>query len=807
MGMRVSNPLKMGLALCVDRRTLGALFRFVRKRQAMSVSTPSSPRVTSGNLHSELTTFVGRRSALADGRRLMSASVRCLTLIGPGGVGKTRLALRVAANIRQNYEAVWFVEYGKLRDDARVGQLLAETLGLRTVQEPATSALVEHLANRHVLLVLDNCEHLPSIAAVTHHLLQWCPGLQVITTSRSPVGVPGEHLLQVPPLTTPGPDAVATPQEATRHEAVALFVDRAKAAAGFSLTPDNTALVMSLCRRLAGLPLAVELAAAKLRAMSLNEIVNRLGDQLFILTTGGSPVAPDRHRTLRSTLDWSYALCSDKEQSMWERLSVFAGGGFDLNGAEYVCVDDSAGGIKQQDVIGLITALVDKSIVRRVGARYTQLAPIYEYGASLLAESEDARRIHERHTEWVRRMSIDAADQWFSLTHAKWVGRLTAERDNIRVAISHALSEPTHAHVALEIVGNLWAYWSAVFGSFSEARDYLSQGLALDTDQTPTRATALWVSAWFALRQGDFTGTATESLAECRTLAEHLADSLALAYSIHLEGVVAYFDGDTDDAIERLKDAHSRYQVRGDALGVSMALCHLTMACATAGDQEAATAYGRQALTMADDNPALLSRSCALWALSYGQWVHGQTHTDHFLTQALRIMQTAGDKWGLAEILEVQAWRATAEEDDEHAARLFGAAQNVWESIDTTIPGVHPLAIPHDQCVTELRNRLGLDGYEHAFHDGHINGVIIEAETLTPPKRATESGNQQRFTPRENEVAQLIAAGKTNREIAQSLRISQRTVDRHIENMFSKLGVTKRTKIAAWVSENKRSQN
>lgn len=768
----------------------------------MSVSTPSSPRMTNGNLRAELTSFIGRKTALSDARRMMS-SARCLTLIGPGGVGKTRMAVRLAANLSRNFDAVWVVEFGRLHDDTCLAEVVVETLDIRDLQGSSLSTLVDHLADHTVLVVFDNCEHVPRVAVLAGQLLERCPDLRIIATSRSPIGVPGEHLFPVGPLTTPGPDEVATPETATRHEAVRLFVERARAAAhGFDLTPDNTEPVMRLCRRLAGLPLAIELAAAKVRAVPIDEIVQRLGNQLFTLTTGGSPAAPDRQRTLRSTLDWSYALCSAKEKTMWRRLSVFPSKEFDLTGAEYVCTDETKEGIRQQDVIGLITALVDKSILVRSDRRYTQLAPIWEYGAGLLADSEDASWIQRRYTEWCMHIASQASGEWFSANQLEWVGRLTAERDNIRAAISQALTEPGHAHIALEIVSNLWTYWSAVFGSLAEARNYLSQGLTLDTEQTPTRAKALWVSGWLALRQGDLTDTAAELAAECQTLAEHTTDSHALAYSIHLEGLVAYFDGRTDDAIQRLHDARRRYQLHQDTPSLWMALCHLTMACGTAGDHDTAHTYGRQALTMAEQHSALLSKSCAIWALSYGQWIQGPTHTTEWLTEALRIMRTAGDLWGIAECLEALAWHATAAEDDEYAARLLGAAQRAWESIDITIPSVHPLAIPHDRCVTTLRERLGPRAYKNALRDGHING-ITETPTRQPPeKHTTEQHSPLHLTARENEVGKLIAAGKTNREIARTLTISPRTVDRHVENILTKLGATKRTQIAAWISEN-----
>ena len=454
---------------------------------------------TSGNIPSDVSSFVGRDGTLTTVRALMSTA-RCTTLVGPGGIGKTRLALRLADQLRSAYpDGVWVVELASLSDGDRVVRTISETLGLRDEStDPPAEVLADYLRDRHLLIVLDNCEHLvTSCAVVVHELLSRSPHLRIVATSRRRLGVRGEHVVQVPPLTTPHPEGPPVPTaQAGRYEAIALFTDRATAAdASFQLTEHNVAQVADLVTRLAGIPLAIELAAARIRSLPLRQIVDRLSE----LLTGGGPAAPARHRTLRATMQWSYDLCSPAEQVMWARLAVFRGG-FDLAAAELVCAGD---GIETGQVWDLVTGLVEQSILTRVEDRYTQLAPIAEYGMELLRASGDEERLRRRHADWCRQMAVQAAGEWIGPNQLRWLAHLHDERDNLRSGLAYCLATPDHARWAMEIITALMVWWTPTFGSFSEARDYLDRAMAMDPQPHSARAAGLWTAGWFALRHGD----------------------------------------------------------------------------------------------------------------------------------------------------------------------------------------------------------------------------------------------------------------------------------------------------------------
>jgi predicted ATPase/DNA-binding CsgD family transcriptional regulator len=353
-----------------------------------------------GNLPEQLTSFVGRRNEVAEAKRMLSAS-RLVTLKGPGGVGKTRLALKVAADLRRSFgDGVWLVELGQLQNPALLMHTLAGSVGMREQPgRPLTAALEEHLGPRQLLLVLDNCEHLvESVAAEVGSLLRCCPQLRVLATSREPLGVAGEVVLSVPPLSVPDPRRPCSLSELSRFAAVTLFADRAAlAVTEFNLTEDNQLAVTEICQRLDGLPLAIELAAVRLRALSAEEIAHRLSDRYRLLTKG-SRSAPTRQQTLRSCVEWSYDLCSPSERLLWARLAVFDGG-FELNAAEGIGAGDGLA----QDMLDLVASLVDKSILvieRGALTRYRMLDSIRDFGREKLRQTGEFAALRRRYRGW-----------------------------------------------------------------------------------------------------------------------------------------------------------------------------------------------------------------------------------------------------------------------------------------------------------------------------------------------------------------------------------------------------------------------
>ena len=405
----------------------------------------------SGNLPAELTSFVGRRGEVAEVRRLLAGS-RLVTLTGAGGVGKTRLALRAAAGLARAFPGgVWLVRLDQLREEALVAQAVAGALGLqdRAGFSPE-GALAGHLAGRRLLLVLDNCEHLVgAVAKLADLLLRAAPGLRVLATSREALTITGEVVLAVPPLGAPDPGQQLILAQLGLFPAVRLFAERAaQVVPGFAVTEANIAAVAGICRRLEGLPLALELAAARLPVLSPAQVGERLGDRLGLLTRGGR-ANPARQQTLRASIGWSYELCSRAERLLWARLSVFAGG-FELDAAEGICADDR---LAAEEVPGLLAALAGKSILtaeHRGGvARYRLPEPLREYGRERLEESGEDAVLRRRHRDWHEQLARRADAGWLSPQLAEWAARLFREHANVAAAQDFRQAEPGEAEAGL----------------------------------------------------------------------------------------------------------------------------------------------------------------------------------------------------------------------------------------------------------------------------------------------------------------------------------------------------------------------
>src|SRR6516225_6217505 len=453
-----------------------------------------------GNLPAELTSFVGRRGELAEVRRLLAGS-RLVTLTGVGGVGKTRLAVRAAAGLRRAFrDGVWLVQLDQLRDPALVAQAVASALGLQDrAGYPPAAMLAEYLAGRQLLLVLDNCEHLVDAAAkLADQLLRAAAGLRVLATSRESLTMTGETVLPVPPLAAPEAGRPLTAAELGVFPAAQLFAERAaQVVPGFALTEANVAAVAGICRRLEGMPLAIELAAAQTRVLSAEQIDARLGDRLGLLTRGGR-ARPARQQTLRASIEWSWELCSPAERLLWARLSVFADG-FELDAAEDICADDR---LAAGDVLDLVAELVGKSILAVAHgeevARYRLPEPLREYGQERLHESGEYAALRRRHRDWHEQLARQVDTGWLSPQMTEWTARLLREHANVQAAQDFCQAEPGEAEAGLRIALHVWPYyyWSA--GHVSEGRYRLGQVLAEVHDPTVWRARGLLLAGFLA---------------------------------------------------------------------------------------------------------------------------------------------------------------------------------------------------------------------------------------------------------------------------------------------------------------------
>ena len=576
-------------------------------------------RATIGNLPAELTSFVGRREDLREVGRLLGES-RLVTLTGVGGTGKTRLALRVGAKLRRAFDdGVWFVDLTQLQGTGLVTQnvqdpdvltfLVMATLGLR--QRGGGRPLdmvVEHLAGRQVLLILDNCEHvIPAGALVADALLRACPGLRILATSREPLAISGEVLVPVPPLPAPDPRHRLRLADTVRYESVALFLARAQTAMpDFQLTEDNHLAVAELCHRLDGLPLAIELAAARIPVLAPAQILDRLRDR-FALLSRGSRSAPARQRTLRACVDWSFDLCTKPERLLWARMSVFAGA-VDLEDVEGVCAD---GHLAEADLLDLVTVLVSRSVLVRDDARddqpgparYWMLQTIRDYGQARLHEAGEGAVLRRRHRDWYQRLLDRARAERIAGQHGYWLARLGREHADLRAAMEFCLTEPGEAEAALRLaVAVPRLYWRAE-GLFSEGRRWLDRALAQATAPTVLRARALMANSQLAFGQGD-PDAGMRLLDEAEEVARQVDAAVVLAYAALYRGLAAMHANDLPAAIETLDRAWTTLSEVPDPepdldLRLNLLLT-LVMATGLAGDYERAGACVQEILAIVE---------------------------------------------------------------------------------------------------------------------------------------------------------------------------------------------------------------
>ncbi len=773
------------------------------------ISGVRSPRVafgqgSEGNLPLELTSFIDRRTETSEIKNLLS-SARLLTLTGIGGVGKTRLALRAAGQTRRAFaDGVWLVELADLADETLVLEVLAATMGVRDdALKPLLDVVLELLAEREVLLVLDNCEHVIDVVAeVSETVLRECPDVRILATSREPLNVAGESVVQVLPLRSPDPDTEPTLAEMPRFDGVLLFAERAAAAIpGFEIAEDNKSDIARICARLDGLPLAIELAAARMRTMSAAQIVQRLTDR-YALLTRGSRTAPTRQQTLRWCIDWSHSLCSPKEQQLWARLSVFAGS-FALEAVEQVCFDESVAGAGESP-IDTLSSLIDKSIVIReesaYGVRFRMLETVAEYGRAQLSESGEEGALRRRHRRWYERLSALAAADWISDRQAEWSARLERELPNLRAALDSLLSEdtPESAESAVAIIAALSEFWT-FRGLHGEGRAWADRALVHPGMRSvPCRVQGLCLSAHFTAAQGDFDG-ATDRLKLVRTYPERDMTSAVLARIAHTEGLLAITRGDPVGTEAPMRRAAELLRSEpASALRVS-ALTLLGWSYELRGDPGMADRCYQEVLVITDGCGESYYRSAALRGMGVVAQQRGALDQARRLFEnALRLNRLMFSPHLAALNIDALAC-ALPETEAERSAVLMGAAKGLW-------PTGHSLLLNmsrfHARCDRAVRAALG----ERRYHAATRQGQALGADAaLTYALRDRDSSSSSRTEPavtltkRERQVAELVAQGLSNRQIAAKLVISQRTAQGHVENILTKLGFNSRTQIAAWI--------
>jgi predicted ATPase/DNA-binding CsgD family transcriptional regulator len=763
-----------------------------------------------GNLPAEVSSFIGRRTEMSEVKRLLGES-RLVTLTGVGGVGKTRLALRVASGVRDDYQdGVWLIDLAKLTHAEALAGALADTLEIREHStRPAMDVLGDHLRDWRALLVLDNCEHLrDSCALLVDRLLSAAPGLRILATSRQELGTTGEHVLDVAPLSLPAePTTLGAAGDPLRYEAVALFVERAAQRGNFTLTEHNRDAVVGICRRLDGIPLAIELATVRLRALSPQQILDRL-DRGQRLLAGGPPTAAPRHQTLHALLDWSYELCSPAERLLWARCSVFAGG-FDLAAAEAVC---AGGAIQVEDTVDVIDNLVDKSILvvrhDETSTHFRLLETIRQYGRTQLDVSGERAALRRRHRDYYQRLAAMAADNMFGPGHIDWLARLRRDQANLRVALEYC-QDTKDGHTGQRIAADLRYHWVTGF-SPREGRHWLDHMLAITDKPTATRADALWVSSWLAIISGDFPA-ARAMVAQGKAVAQQACAVSALGYLALFAGQLAMQDGHLDEAIAHYREALAIHQARGDPDGIVMTFNRLSLAYSALGDGGAAMAAGENSRALCESRGDTAHKSYALWVLGIEWWRRGDTAQALALQrESMDIRRQMGDLPGLASTIEVLSWIAATDGQYERAAELLGISRSLRESVGIQLSGWGHLATFHDRCESEVRAAIGEDTYRVII--GWAAGCTFDqavdtalgrsrrSRPATTPTEVTVDGQPPELTRRETQVARLVAEGRSNRDIASTLAISQRTAEAHVANILSKLRANSRSQIAAWAA-------
>jgi non-specific serine/threonine protein kinase len=744
------------------------------------------------NLPAEVTRFIGRARELGQVRDTLGR-YRLVTLRGVGGVGKTRLALQVAAMVRRSFDdGVWLVELSALRNTELLARTVATALGVPDqASDDPLDLLADYLADRHLLLFLDTCEHLvDACALLSEVLLRAAPRLKILATSREPLDVMGEQSLLISPLEIPDASAPVA-----GVESVQLFLDRAEAMVpGFALTPENEQAVAQLCRSLDGIPLALELAAVRLRSMSLKEVVARIDGRFQFLGTARSSL--NRHQTLRAAVDWSYELCTAQEQLLWARLSVFPGD-FDLDAAEHVCAGDVITGSGLLHVLG---RLVEKSVVlcERDGHRYRLLDTIREYGAEQLAVRGDIEELRRRHRDHYLDLAGQAAAGQFGGGQVEWLVRLQQETHNLRVAMDYSYATPGEEDSGLRMTVLLRHYW-LIRGLFAEGRRWHDLALSVGRDSADG-AWAMYGAGVLAVQQGDY-DAAKPLLSRAADLAELLGDGDLAVQVMTGQGMALFHSGDVDGGrawFERALAGHATIGYR-EPFALSL-LARLATALFLAGEFERAISLCEESLRHSEELGDAWNRGSALWVRGATRWVAGET--DVAIGDALAslaIKETMGDLHSITQAIDLLAVCLATKGEFARAAELCGAGDALWMMLRTPQQAGPHYAAARQGGADACRQALGEEQFETARRRG-LSLSVSEAIALARSAAAPVTPPANPLTRRELEIAGLVTEGLGNREIAERLVLSKRTVDAHIDHIFTKLGFSSRAQIAVWFS-------
>jgi predicted ATPase/DNA-binding SARP family transcriptional activator/DNA-binding CsgD family transcriptional regulator len=805
------------------------------------------------NLPASRTSFVGREHEMIEITRHL-AMTRLLTLTGAGGSGKTRLALEVARELIGVYpNGVWLAEFASLSQGEFVPQALGEAVGAPGQPDrPITDTLVDVLRTKKMLLVLDNCEHLvDAVGDLVALLLDSCPQLRILATSREALGAVGEVNWPVPLLSVPDLRSAPTEAQLEGYEATRLFVDRARQRnPAFELRPENAQAVAQICAHLEGLPLAIELAAARIKMLPPKALLGRLKDRLKLLS-GGSREFSERQRTLRSTIEWSYELLDEGEQLLFARLAVFSGGRT-LEAIEAIC---NAEGDLPADAFEGISSLLDKSLLRQEEGpngepRFVMLETVHEFAREKLGQSAEAEEIERAHAQYFLTLAEEAYPELRGPDQLEWLERLEAEHDNMRAALSWAL-ERKEAEVALRLGGALWLFWS-MRGYDSEGRRWLKEALAIEGRGSPeVRAMALAGAGALASDQGDLDrekeaceeglqllaqvareasevklvlfaglgwaawqreehGQAQQLFEESLALSREMSDTWWIANSLSNLALVPHSLGDSERATELYEESMDLFREQGDKQGLAQCLINLAMLVCSQGDLGRAAQLTEEGVALFRELGARGDVALGLCNLGWMALLQNNLgRAADLYRESLTLSWDTGMNQIVQGALEGFACVAGAQGKAERAVRLWGAAQALHQA--KGIPRDADFLAEADARISAVRSGMGEEAWEEAWRKGRamtldeaVSYALEEEETdpLTTSAAGESSAGQAlvALTRREEEVVALVAHGLSNRQIATELSISEHTSATHVRRILKKLGLQSRAQIGSWLT-------
>jgi len=752
-----------------------------------------------GNLPAEASTFVGRRQALAELRRKLTTA-RLVTIVGPGGVGKTRLALRFASDLARGFkDGAWLVELAELRDATMVASSAMAALGLRDQGGGDPLALVlSYLRDKQLLLVVDNCEHVIGPAAdFLRQVVVAAPDVRVIATSREALSVPGEHLIPLAPLELPRLDAAETLAQSKQYEAVMLFTERAAAASGtFELSDSNQAAVVDICRRLDGLPLAIELAAVRTRVLTPAQILARLNDRFGLLTRRRA--ALPRHQTLQATVEWSHDLLTLEEQRMLRQLSVFASR-FSLEHIEGICTVAAEVGVRTLDVL---SSLVDKSLVQmedRNGLAWYRLhETMREYGRLKLFAAGEQTLLEQRCADYyVLMCRRSAAGARYRLL--AWLELMDVEIDNIRSVLRRCLVHGD-AFRGVDLAMSLGWYW--ITQATTEGARWLDELLQSGRGSPRARAWAWGIRGFLAVLQSD-PAVARPAIQRAEAGAREVNDLPLLSQSLSMGSIAEHHAGDGASAARLLDEAQAITADLDDLPAQLTLLQARSLDGFFRHDIEAVRSASAQGMRLSRQEEDLYTLQVWLMNLGLAALMTGEgEQAKPLLEEGLGIARRIDNRLMQANLVGAVGCR-TASGAPRLAAQLFGASEKLRAEVGAS---ANPILAPLlTQAVDSTKSALGDGVFDAEFNSGkHLSRNAAIALALEEPARAAvkslDSQGSGPLAKRESEVAQLVADGLTNKQIGARLFISERTVENHVRNILNKMGFDSRTQLATWMA-------